>query len=172
MFCPNCGNKNSADQKFCRSCGLGLHKIAESISEQLPTKLDLSLQKKKEKFEKLGVAALSVFGAGVLIPVLYGIFYKLMWTQGKVMAGLGLLALLLILCCGLLSVILFAKANEVKETSANPNPAKPLELNTSESTAELLNEAPSQQPRFSVIERTTELLVGEKENGAKEERRI
>ena len=92
MYCPNCGNQNSADQKFCRSCGLGLQKVAQTLSEQLPTKLDVSLQQKKERFEKLGVAALSIFGAGVAIPILYGIFYKMMWTQGKVAAGLGLLA--------------------------------------------------------------------------------
>ena len=66
MYCPNCGNRNSTDQKFCRSCGLGLQKVAQTLSEQLPTKLDVTLQQKKERFEKLGVAALSIFGAGVL----------------------------------------------------------------------------------------------------------
>ena len=70
MYCPNCGNQNSADQKFCRSCGLGLQKVVQTLSEQLPTKLDVSLQQKKERFEKLGVAALSVFGLGILIPIL------------------------------------------------------------------------------------------------------
>lgn len=161
MFCPNCGNQNSADQKFCRSCGLGLQKIAESMSEQLPTKGDLSLQQKKERLEKLGVAALSVFGAGVAIPILWGIFYKMMYTQGKVLAGLGLLALIVILGCGLLSVILFAKANEVKETPANREPAEPPSLNPGQDTSELLNEARSQPPQFSVVDRTTELLANE-----------
>lgn len=155
MFCPNCGNQNSADQKFCRSCGLGLQKVAQTLSEQLPTKLDLSLQQKKERLEKLGVAALSVFGVGVAIPVLYGIFYKMMYTQGKVIAGLGLLALIIVLGCGLLSVILFAKANEVKETPAD----RPLPRDlASQNTAELLHESLPQTPAFSVAERTTELL--------------
>lgn len=163
MFCPNCGNQNSAEQKFCRSCGLGLQKVAESLSEQLPTRLDLSLQQKKERLEKLGVVALSVFGAGVLIPFLYGIFYKLMYTQGKITAGLGLLALLIVLGCGLLSVILFAKANEVKEASANRQTVEPASLNPTEDTQDLLNEAPAPAPGFSVVDRTTELLAGEKE---------
>lgn len=162
MYCPNCGNKNSADQKFCRSCGLGLQKIAQSLTEQLPTKVEKGLQQRKERFEKLGVAALSVFGAGVLIPVLYGIVYKLMWTQGKVAAGLGLLGLILILACGLLSVILFAKANEVAESAAKRPLAGTDELNESENTRELLPEAVPQQPAFSVAERTTELLLVEK----------
>ncbi len=64
MYCPNCGTKTSADQNFCRACGLGLEKIALSLNEQLPTKVDLSLQQRKDRFEKLGVAALSVFGLG------------------------------------------------------------------------------------------------------------
>lgn len=161
MYCPNCGNKTSADHKFCRSCGLGLQKIAQSLSEQLPTRLDKSLQQRKEKFEKLGVAALSIFGAGILIPILYSIFYKMMWTQGKVLAGVGLLALILVMACGLLSTILFAKANELKETPAKPNPTGPPEMNSTENTKELLSEG-TPQPVFSVAERTTELLFEEK----------
>jgi hypothetical protein len=154
MYCPNCGNQNSADQKFCRSCGLGLQKVAASINEQLPTKLDLSLQQKKEKFEKLGVAALSIFGAGVAIPFLYGVFYKLMWTQGRITAGLGTLALVLVLASGLISVILFAKANEMKEKPAD----RPLPREVANDTAELMPESVPQTPIFSVAERTTELL--------------
>ena len=156
MFCPNCGNQNSVDQKFCRSCGLGLQKIAHSLSEQRPTQLNLSLQQKKERFEKMGVVALSIFGGGVAIPILYGIFYKLMWSQGKVLAGLGMLALLLVLASGLISVILFAKANEVVEKPAK-EPALPPELGPA-NTNEL--PAPGPQPPLvrSVVEGTTELL--------------
>ena len=154
MYCPNCGNQNSADQKFCRSCGLGLQKVAQTITEQLPTKFDLSLQQKKERYEKLGVIALSIFGAGVAIPFLYGIFYKMMWTQGRITAGLGTLALVLVLASGLISVILFAKANEVKETPAD----RPLPREGANDTAELLPEPVPQTPIFSVAEQTTELL--------------
>lgn len=157
MYCPNCGNKNSADQKFCRSCGLGLQKVAESLSEQLPTELDLSLQQKKERFEKLGVAALSIFGAGLAVPILYSIFYTTMWTQGNIVKGLGMFALLLVLACGLISVILFAKANEVKEESAKRPSPEPKELNSPD-TRELPERAAQQPPAFSVVDRTTELL--------------
>ena len=164
MYCPNCGNQNSTDQKFCRSCGLGLQKVAQTLSEQLPTKLDASLQQKKERFEKLGVAALSVVGAGILIPILYSILYTTMWTQGKIMTGLGLLALVVLLGFGLLAAILFAKAKEVKEAPANR--PQPREL-PNEHTAELLNEAVPQTPTFSVADRTTELLFNAKESSDK-----
>ena len=30
MYCPNCGKTNSPEQRFCRSCGLGLEKIVQS----------------------------------------------------------------------------------------------------------------------------------------------
>ena len=49
MYCPNCGAKTSIDQNFCRACGLGLEKTALSLSEQLPAKLDQSLQTAKRR---------------------------------------------------------------------------------------------------------------------------
>jgi hypothetical protein len=163
MYCPNCGNKNSAGQKFCRSCGLGLEKIVQSLTEQLPTKLDESLQERKEKLERWGVAALSVFGVGVLSFILYGVFYKLMLTQGRILAALVILALIIIMGCGLLSVVLFANANELKEASAKRQIKEPTELNPSEGTKGLLPEA-HPEPMFSVAERTTELLSVEKKS--------
>lgn len=167
MYCPNCGNKNSADQKFCRSCGLGLQKIGESLAEQLPTTIDKSLQQRKEKLERLGMAALSVFGAGIAIPILYSIIYKTIWLQGKVLTGVGMLALVVALACGLLSVILFAKANEVKETAAKRPLTDSPELKEHANTRELSPEALPQPPAFSVADRTTELLLEGKEGGAK-----
>lgn len=166
MYCPNCGNQNSADQKFCRSCGLGLQKVAQTLSEQLPTKLDVSLQRKKERFEKLGVAALSIFGAGLAIPILYSIFYTTMWSQGNIVKGLGMFALLLVLACGLISVILFAKANEVKELPANRPSPEPIDLKSAD-TRELPEYTAQQTPAFSVTDRTTELLSEETKAEAK-----
>src|SRR5688572_15753900 len=102
MYCPNCGNEGSTAQKFCRSCGLGLEKIAESLTDQLPAKLDESLQQRKARLEKWGVAALSVFGVGVFSFILYGVVYKMMLTQGRVLAGLAMLGFITIIACGLL----------------------------------------------------------------------
>ena len=34
MHCPNCGSEAPMEQKFCRSCGFGLGKVARLISEQ------------------------------------------------------------------------------------------------------------------------------------------
>jgi uncharacterized membrane protein len=167
MYCPNCGNKNSAQQKFCRSCGLGLEKVVQSLTEQLPTRKDETLAQRKERFERLGMAALSVFGFGVLSYILYSIFYKLMISQGKVWAAVGMLALLIVLGCGLLSVILFAKANEVKEEAASKREIEnPTELNGERDTRELLPEA-HPAPIFSVADRTTDLLAAKLKDGKK-----
>lgn len=161
MYCPNCGNKNSAEQKFCRSCGLALEKTALSLSEQLPTKFEESLQERKDKLERLGVMALSVFGVGILSFLLYNVFYKLMLTQGRIFAGLGVLAVIVVLGCGLLSVILFAKANELKEASAKRQIKQATDSAPREATRELLPEA-HPEPMLSVTERTTELLFADK----------
>jgi hypothetical protein len=167
MYCPNCGTKISLDQKFCRSCGLGLEKIAQSLGEQLPAKLDENLQERKNKLEKLGVTALSIFGIGVLGYFLYMVGYKLMLSQGSILAVLGVLGLLIILGCGILSVILFAKAKEVEEAATKRRLLPPKDLPESAATAKLLSEN-RLEPLPSVTERTTELLFEERKGGASE----
>lgn len=160
MYCPNCGIKTSTDQNFCRACGLGLETIALSLNEQLPAKVDRSLQERKERLEKLGVAALSVFGLGVLSFLLYTIGYKLMVSQGRLLAGLAILGLIIMIACGLASVILFAKANEIEKEATKRKPQPNLTTGT-ESTKELLTEGHF-EPVPAVTERTTDLLVVEK----------
>ena len=141
MYCPNCGNKNADDQNFCRSCGLGLEKIALSLTEQLPTVAVQSLQERKEKLERLGVASLSVFGLGLFGFLLYNVFVKLMLTNGIFVAILAVLGTIIFVGSGLASVILFAKAKELKEAAGKRQ----------------LDPSP-QQPAFSITDRTTNLL--------------
>lgn len=166
MYCPNCGNKSSTEQKFCRSCGLGLEKVTQTLVEQSPMKLSESLEAQKDRLEKWGVAALSVFGLGFLGILLYGIVYKLMLTQGKVTTGLALLGLMIMLGCGLLSVILFAKAKEVEEAKTKRRLPVPEDVAEKGTTKELLPEGRLEQIP-SVTEGTTELLLAEKNSTAK-----
>ena len=161
MFCPNCGNETSADKRFCRSCGLELEKIAQSLAEQMPMKTDESLQQRKNKFEQMGMVALSVFGLGVLGAIVFGIVYKLMVTQGNVIAGLALLGLIAVFGSGILSVYLFAKAKEVESESARRQIRQAGETGKSETTGELMLEAGGNQ-MVSVTEGTTELLSAAK----------
>ena len=126
MYCPNCGTTISTELKFCRSCGLGLEKIAQSLVEQIPTKVEESLQERKERIERWGVAALSVFGLGLLGVALYHIVK--MMIEGRILAGLGYIGLMIVLGCGLLSVILFAKAEELEKTKTKGRITPPEEL--------------------------------------------
>ena len=158
MFCPNCGTKTSIDQNFCRACGLGLEKIAVSLTEQLPTKPNRSLQEQKERFEKLGVAALSVFGLGLFSFLVYTVGYKFMTSDAGIFTKLAVVGLIIMIACGLASVVLFAKANEVGQEATK---RKPQELPSSESTKELLTEGHF-EPVPTVTDRTTELLTVEK----------
>ena len=160
MYCPNCGNQTSTDQKFCRACGLGMEKIAQSLGEQLPARLDQSLTARKERLEKVGVGALSVFALGVLGLLLYAIGQKLLATQGSLLAILAIIGLAIMLGCGLLSVILFARAKELGE-QASKRQQHPDELTGS--TKELLPEGHF-EPVPTVTERTTELLLAENRN--------
>ena len=160
MYCPNCGKQTATDQKFCRACGLGLEKIAQSLGEQLPARLDQSLVARQERLEKFGVGALSVFGLGLLGFLLYLIGQKLVVSQGSLLAILAMVGLVIMLGCGLLSVILFARAKELKE-EASKRQLQPNANEVAGSTKELLPEGRF-EPVPSVTDRTTELLFAEK----------
>ncbi|HET6976730.1 MAG TPA: zinc ribbon domain-containing protein [Pyrinomonadaceae bacterium] len=155
MFCPNCGEKTSIDQNFCRACGLSLEKTALSLSEQLPAKVDQSLQAQKERLEKLGVAALSVFGLGLLVVIVYSIGKKFI-SNGDLFTLLVMLGFLIMIACGLTSVVLFAKAKDLGEKSSK-RPQQNLSTG-SEPTKDLLTEGHF-EPVPTVTERTTELLA-------------
>jgi zinc-ribbon domain len=34
MYCPNCGKENSADQRYCRSCGLRLRALSQVLGAE------------------------------------------------------------------------------------------------------------------------------------------
>ena len=165
MYCPNCGNESAMDQRFCRSCGLGLERIAQSVAEQLPDKPDQSALARKDRLEWWGMAALSAFGLGVMGMILFGIVYKVMITQGRIWAGLGLLGFFALIACGLISVVLFAKANEVEEAAKKRRLQQPKGSARGEATTGLLAQA-YPMPTPSVTERTTDLLLAEKKGGA------
>ena len=158
MYCPNCGKQTSSEQKFCRACGLGLEKIAQSLGEQLPARVDQSLRERQERLEKLGVGALSVFGLGILGLLLYAVAQKLLATGASLIAILAIVGLVIMFGSGLLSAILFARAKELGEEASKRQP-QPDEL--AGSTKELLPEARF-EPVPTVTERTTELLFAEK----------
>ena len=153
IYCPNCGTKTTLDQKFCRACGLSLEKTALSLSEQLPAKVDRSVQEQKERLEKIGVALLTLFGVCVLTLLLFLLGRSLL---SKGLPGiLAMLGALILIISGLGSVILFARAKDLDEKSSKRRSQTLASGN--ETTKELLSEGHF-EPVPTVTERTTELL--------------
>ena len=55
---------------YCRSCGLKLDAIAKNVADQFPSEEYVILQRRKERFEKLGLGSLgltAVIGLSTLI---------------------------------------------------------------------------------------------------------
>lgn len=157
MFCPNCGTTNSTEQKFCRSCGINLGVIAESLLLQLTTARDASSSKKERSIENLGNFVFSRVGLIVLIGVILmtsGIFFKVILADGAIVSGT-----LMIFCAVLagLMAILISFYESVKERKAQINPALTSELTQTKDTGKLLEEKPF-EPVSTVTENSTELL--------------
>jgi hypothetical protein len=163
MFCPNCGSKNSTQQKFCRSCGLSLEKTAQSLIEQIPAKIDQSLERRKEKLERFGFIALIGVGIVGVGAFSYMIIFNMMLAQGKILGGL---ALLTIIICGRFAGFFFNYANFLKETAVKNRLQPPEEMREYETPAKLLNDS-YLEPIPSVTEGTTELLYVEREKDNK-----
>ena len=146
-----------------------MEKTAQSVGEQHPTELAENLREQKKKLERLGVIAVSIFGLGVISFFLYMVGYKVMslFAQGRILAALGLIVLVAVLGCGLLSVILFAKAKEVEEAATKRRLPPPEDMPEAAPKAKLLSESPL-EPLPSVTERTTELLFEERKGRASE----
>jgi len=163
MYCPGCGHKTSATQKFCRSCGLGLEKIVQSLAEQAPTRLDEDLQKRKRKIERwLSIAFLGGFIP--LIMVIVGmIIYEVIILEGAILKGLLFLSIVLGPAIALL--LLFYREH-LRQALAKRQTAQ-LTLTETGITGKLLPESHF-EPIPSITERTTELLAAERKDSAEE----
>jgi hypothetical protein len=164
MFCPNCGKSTSVEQKFCRSCGLGLEKAAQSLAEQLSVNnIDTTLQNKQRKVERwltlVGGSVISLF----IISVLGGFIYKTILVEGEVLEGLGFLVFIL----GIITFALLALYREsLRKKSGKHLSSQTLPLQQPESAEKLLP-ASYAVALPGVTEHTTELLEVEKKNDAK-----
>ena len=157
MYCPNCGKTNSGEQKFCRSCGLSLENVVQSLAEQLPgTNIDKNLGERQRKVDLWAkILGTSVISLSVL-AVLWFIIYQLFVLQDDVELGLGVMVLIL----GFLAFILLMIYREYLVKASKRTLPQPASLPAPE-TGELLPE-PSFEPIPSVTERTTELLAVER----------
>ena len=157
MFCPNCGGDNRSEQNYCRSCGLKLDAISRNVAEQFPSVEYAKLQRRKERFEKLGLGSLVVVGA-IAVGMIFAkaAYYKLILFGPEVLlwSAFGAFALF-----ALLAVFFFNYPKLfMKFEKINPRltPDKSIE-DVSVPTNKLIDDRPF-EPVGSVTEHSTELL--------------
>lgn len=160
MFCPNCGSNNSTEQRFCRSCGLNLEEIAESLLLQIPSAESAELLRSERRLEKFGGIVWIGFEIVFLIGVI-GLIYTII--TGMVLSGKNPFAGILLAAFvffGTLTLIYVAIKEDLKERKKNLNPVKRNNLVESKVTNKLLEEREI-QPIPIVTEETTNLLFVE-----------
>jgi uncharacterized membrane protein YvbJ len=161
MFCPNCGAKNSTDQKFCRACGMNLEKTAETLIEQFPTDESANLLKHTKLLEGFGniavggLATVLLVGISMLIFIIFKKFIDSGQTD-KIIFGVFLTSLI-IFSALTLAYVLFNKV--LTENKAKTNPVLNKEFEKQD-TSKLLVDKPF-EPIPSITEKTTDLLFVE-----------
>jgi hypothetical protein len=166
MFCPNCAAKNDEAQTYCRSCGLKIDAISRSVAEQFPSKEYAAINRRKELFERFGVAALSISGVIGLMLLLAKVFYwKLILFGPEVLFYSATGAMILF---GLLSVVFF-NYGKIFLNFDKLNPRLPEhDHHLSDGTA-ATNRRLDNKPfePASVTEHSTELLSPKRDNSAR-----
>jgi hypothetical protein len=95
MHCPKCGIPAAEVQKFCRSCGFGLEKIAQLLeespaatSENPPAGENLDkLQNRLNRMDQLWQAALVTLGGAFVTAICWAIISKVMIEKGQLISG-------------------------------------------------------------------------------------
>src|SRR5687768_11314153 len=136
MYCPNCGKTNSEEQKFCRSCGLQLEQVVQSLVQQLTAPdANTKLVEKQHSLDRwikiVAVSTISLFVGAVL----WGIIYSIIIVKGEVLAGSIFLAVIL-------GLILFALLALYRESLAQKPSKQKVSLTDAQATdtARLLEE--------------------------------
>jgi hypothetical protein len=162
MHCPDCGARATVDQKFCRSCGFSLEKVAQLLTEQtsvtIPVQIseeDITrLQSRLKKVERLWRSTLVVLSTTLVGVLILGIFNKMILERGMVMGGSLVIAFLL-MAIALVPVTLYIETR--RKMIADLKPHQPAIQPAAETTNQLPLESDPYSP-LSVTEHTTARL--------------
>ncbi len=161
MFCPNCASQNGAEHNYCRTCGLKLDAIAADLKDQRPSAEYALLKKKKERFEKLGLASISIAAlVGFSLMVSTAFYYKISLISPEVLLWAGFAAFAVF---ALLAVFFFNYPKMFMQTDrVNPRLSPENGVASTPTTNKLLSDPPFEPA--SVTEHSTELLSSERKN--------
>ena len=158
MHCPNCGSAAPMDQKFCRSCGFDLGKVARLIAEQAPDENpDSDYDPKELTSKKLRYVWFGFFFAVFLTLFLtFGAYFVASDHVGVFWNVVFIFLELLMLTFG--SYIVFGRKRPGDRKS--PRPAS----STNAPTTKKLSPQPGPEMNASVTEQTTANLAEKIEN--------
>ena len=156
MHCPSCGTDTTLDQRFCRSCGMGLETVSKLVAEHSSAevlKFEKSLTEKimrQRMYNSLKWGMISlILGMAVLTVVKTLALDKTFNLVG---------ALLLFLAMGLMCYSVLAPIRDGSPASRKfPRPDRSGEFPEAEDTKEL-PPARIPVPVASITERTTQLI--------------
>jgi hypothetical protein len=157
IHCPSCGKEATAEQQFCRQCGMSLgsvsklvaaHSGVETIEKRSNVERDLAEKRIVRKMFNWMITGIIILGIGILMLVLTKSFNPGEWF--KLCASFLLLAGTGIAVAGFFRAI---KEGLDLQSKAAPNPlpkAEPTKYLPEERTA---------VPMPSITERTTQLIA-------------
>ncbi|HET8670034.1 MAG TPA: zinc ribbon domain-containing protein [Candidatus Saccharimonadales bacterium] len=156
MHCPNCGKKTSIDQKFCRSCGMGLEAVSKAIASH-QSGIDSSKPPVRGENSALRRMAIMLFW-GIVVFLMGGV---ILGVSKKMLHNdlVGLIGLVMVIAGAILATYavispLWQQANKSGQAT---EPKSAIEL---ESSAQTLPEGLSASPP-SITEQTTNILETE-----------
>jgi hypothetical protein len=155
MLCPNCGTQTSAEQKFCRNCGMNLEPVSKALAAHLaqgglesPPAAEVEGERRDLRRMTNGlILGVAVILLGALILTDARLFMLRPWLKllGTFVTCLGVFLSLL--------AVLSPLRSAGRRRAATP----PGQLESAKTTGPLLDEA-AFEPMPSVTERTTDLL--------------
>ena len=155
MYCPNCGNQNTTEQKFCRKCGMNLEASAESLVRQTEGGEITPSDQRLEFFGKVVFGGFGFAGMAIVGGLIYTLITRFVLTGTSVAFGIALSFFLVFAMLALVYVILNEGRKE--KTSKQRIPEREGGLPAKKNTAKLIEERHFESVP-SVVDDTTELL--------------
>lgn len=155
MHCPNCAQPATADQQFCRSCGMSLETVAKLVAEHSSTPIEAQAKVDQLALERAITLSMYNWIKWGLILIGLGVFLAVLNKNLEVGKTLSILTSVVILSG--VGVAAAGVLKSIKHETLLPAGQGKNKLSGSRDTKSLpTNPIPGSLP--SVTERTTQLI--------------